>query len=253
MGTVLEKDKYLDRSIDFCISDIFEYDMKRAGLSICKTENLLPPDKISRLEKMEKHKADVWLGTEQRTNKTLKEGLKEGFRKYRMLFGEMNELSDTDILSVKKDAIFTTKYCEYTDIGDYITFREKNHYEAYLYINNCECYWGPDGKLDIKGITDSNVALHQDYMNSFIWTFMKYLCQYDIDGARRYIVKFIDDYKTKKVPIGYYREFNSASEYTYVMYDQPTNAAHLDEVYKPLVIGNYNFLNVLVPLLNYVL
>lgn len=251
--SILERDNWTDKSIDFMISDIMEYDMKRGGLSIIKTDNLLPSHIIDRLESKEKRAADKEIGVMQKTDKNLKEGLLNGFRKYRLEFGALNELQDEDIISVKKDAIFTKKYCPYTRVRDNIIFVEKNHYEAFLRLNGCEFYWGPDHKLDVKGIHDNQIRLHEKYMLDFIWNFLRYLCNYDADGARKYIVHFIDEYKCKQLPIEYYREFNTKSIYTYIMYDNITEATYLDPAYKHLVIGNYNFINIIVPLLNYVI
>ena len=251
--SVLERDSWLDKSIDFIISDIIEYDMRRAGLSISKELHLLSMDSIAKLESMEKSKSDKQLGIIQRENPEFKSALKEGFKQFRLKFGEINELQDSDILSVKKDAIYTKKYCQFTSIGEHILFREKNHYEAYMHLNNLELYWNSDGTLDVKGIAESNVEYHKDYMISFLWKFIAYLSCYDIDSARKYLVKFIDDYKFKRLSIGYYREFNSQSVYSYIMYDSPTTADYLDEKYLPLIIPHYNYLNVLVPLLKFVM
>ena len=258
MSNILERDNWLDTSVDFMISDIVEYDMRRAGLSISKDFKLLPESKIKEIESMEKGKADRILGLIQRSDKEYKEKLKEGFKLCRIKFGELNELTDDDILSVKKDAIFVKRYCEYTQVYENIEFREKHHYEAYMILKSTgntrlEFYWGSDGILDVKGITEENVKLHAEFMMKMIWTFIKYLTQYDYDGARKYLIKFIDKYKFGSLPMGYYREFNAQSMYSYIMFDAPTTATYLDESYKHLVIRNYNYLNILVPLLQFVL
>ena len=62
----------------------------------------------------------------------------------------------------------------------------------------------------------------------------------------------MNDYKFKRLPIEYYREFNQQSLYSYIMYDQPTTSTQLDEVYKQVVLGHYNYKNLFVPMLNLV-
>ena len=251
-NSILDRDNWFDKDIEFMISDIIEYDMRRAGLSIIKEEKLLPETDIMMYEAMPKREADIKLGKLQRTNQSLKEGLKNGFKKYRSLFYELNNLSEEDIVSIKKDAIFTKKYCENLQIGENILFVEKHHYEARLYINNCEFYWSSDGQLDVKGIDDESIELHRDYLCNFIWKYIQYLSQYDDEGCLRYIVKFMNDYKFKRLPIEYYREFNQQSLYSYIMYDQPTTSTQLDEVYKQVVLGHYNYKNLFVPMLELV-
>ena len=236
--SILERDNWLDKTINFMISDIVEYDMRRAGLSIIKEEKLLEESVIKKLESMEKKTADKRIGVLQKTDSRLKEGLKNGFRKYRLMFGEANGLKDEDILSVKKDAIFVKRYCQCTHFCEHIEFVEKHTYEAYLYLNNMEFYWKSDKTLDVKGISDNRIELHRDYMLDFIWNFMKYLVTYDADGAKKYLIRFIDKYKRNELPIEYYRELNQQSQYTYMMYDNPISAEYLDPSYLPSVVMN---------------
>lgn len=248
--SLLEKDNWLERNIVFMISDITEYDMRRAGLSISKEDKLLPEDVIKQLESMPKKEADIAIGKRQLKDAKFKASLMEGFRKYRLKFGEMNEISNDDIVSVKKDAIFTKKYCEITVLGENIEFREKNSYQARLYLNDLEFYWKHTGELDVKGIRDEKIQLHQDFLIHTIWKVMEFLGSYDYDNGLKYLVKFMNDYKFKRLPIEYYRELNQSSEYTYVIHEQPETSSYLDEVYKPFVMGHYNYRNILVPLMN---
>ena len=248
--SILEKDNWLDKDTTFMICDIIEYDMKRAGLSIIKQDSLLSQDLITKYERMPKKEADEAIGKLQIKNTELKTGLANGFKKYRLKFGEMNNISNEDIISVKKDAIFTKKYCEATQVDSHILFVEKNSYQARLYLNDLEFYWKFTGELDVKGISDKKLKLHEDYMLRVIWKVIEFLGSYDYTGGIKYTVKIMNDYKFKRLPIEYYREFNQTSDYSYIMYDQPVTSSQLDEPYKELVLGHYNYLNILVPLLN---
>lgn len=210
--SILERDNWTTREFDFIISDIIEYDMKRAGLSIIKEKKLLDDETIRQLEKMDKHLADERVGKMQIGNKELRDSLKAGFVEYRLKFGEANGLEDKDIISVKKDAIFVRRYCEVTEFDKYIKFAEKNHYEAFMKLQNMEFYYGPE-KLDVKGLHKDNEVLHKDYMIGMIHGFIRHLSMSDIVRARDYLVRFMDDYKRLRLPVGYYREFNSDSGY----------------------------------------
>ena len=129
MESILKRSNWIT-PVDFMISDIIEYDMKRAGLSIIKENHLLPDDEIVRLEKKEKRVADTEIGKLNYKIKGFSRTLEDYKTQYRLEFGKLNDLSDEDIISVKSDAIFTRKYCEHTQITEHIVFRQKNQYHA---------------------------------------------------------------------------------------------------------------------------
>lgn len=247
---ILRRDNWTTQEFDFIISDIIEYDMKRAGLSIIKEKKLLDEETIRELEKMDKHLADEKVGKMQINNKFLRDSLKEGYVEYRLKFGEANGLQNSDIISVKKDAIFVRRYCEYTEFDSHIKFVEKNHYEAFLRLQNMELYYNPD-KLDVKGLHKDNQPLHKD-MISMLHTFIRHLSMSDITRTRDYLVKFMDDYKHLRLPVGYYREFNSDSGYLLNMGDGVIRVDNVSDEYKRDIRVEYNYLNVLVPLLSFV-
>lgn len=249
--SILQRDNWTTQEFDFIISDIIEYDMKRAGLSIIKEKKLLDDETIMQLEKMDKHLADERVGKMQISNKELRDSLKAGFVEYRLKFGEANELEDKDIISVKKDAIFVKRYCEVTEFDTHVKFVEKNHYEAFMKLQNMEFYYDPE-KLDVKGLHKDNEALHKDYMIGMIHGFIRHLSMSDIARARDYLVRFMDDYKKLRLPVGYYREFNSDSGYLMGVGDSVIRVGDVGEDCKRELRGEYNYLNVLVPLLNFV-
>ena len=57
--SILQRDNWTT-NVDFIISDIYEYDMRRAGLSIIKEKGLLPEEDIKKLESMEKLHANTF-------------------------------------------------------------------------------------------------------------------------------------------------------------------------------------------------
>ena len=114
-----------------------------------------------------------------------------------------------------------------------------------------EFYYNSD-KLDVKGLHKDNEALHRDYMIGMIHGFIRCLSIADISRARDYLVKFMDDYKKRRLPVGYYREFNSDSGYLMNVGDQVIRVGDVSDEYKKDLRIEYNYLNVLVPLLNFV-
>lgn len=223
--SILERTSWTDRSVDLLIHDIIEYDMRDGGLSIIKEDKLLPPNLIEKFSKMEKGiKRNAAIGKLRYKKEYADIPAKQNaaFTKYRLLFGEFNELEDEDILSIKKDAIFSKKYCYHLKIGQYIEFAEKHIYQAYLYIKvqdpkgtkNLEFYWSENGRLDVKGIDDKILdKYHRDYILKVIWRVLRYMVYFDKKGAIEYLVNFMDDYKMRRLPMEYYRTFNDDSIY----------------------------------------
>lgn len=249
--SVLEKDTWTE-DVDLLLSDIIEYDMRRAGLSIIRQDKLLSDNEIQRLANLDKHESDKAIGKLYLKNKQFKELHMKGFQKYRIRFGELNELNDSDILSIKKDAIFVKKYCDITQIADNIEFREKNHYEAFLKIRKMEIYWSPT-RMDVKGISDERLELHRPYMLETISRFVRLLSQYDYEKATKFIVKVMNDYKIRNLPVGYYREFSSDSNYVHNVNGKVMLLHNVGESFKSQIDIAYNYLNVLVPLLQLVM
>lgn len=231
--SVLSRTSWTDKSIDLLVHDIIEYDMIDGGLSIIKEEKLLPQHMIDEFSHMKKGlKRNAAIGKLRHTERysDVPKRQNELFTKYRLLFGEKNELEDDDILSIKKDAIFTKKFCYNLQMGEYVAFAEKHVYQAYMAINvddpkgkkHLEFYWSEDGHVDVKGIQDKKLdKYHKDYTLKVIWKFMRYLTFFDTEGAINYLVRFMSDYKMLRLDTGYYRTFNDDSIFPIVFDGKP--------------------------------
>lgn len=250
---ILERGQWVDKSIDLLIGTLVEYDMRDGGLSIIREYNLLPPYMIDQIAKLPKGvQRNVYVG-KLKHNELYKDVPKiqnEKFKELRMEFGNMNDLSDSDIFAVRKDAIFVKRYCYETRIGRFIEFREKNIYGAMMRIGKIEFYWKGDSKdVDVKGIADSVICKHDNYLNLVIWNFIRYLTLFDEVGAKKYIISIIDKYKFFELDPGYYRMYDNRSAYQMIINGQ----VHLVDDVGPSEIPNtnigYNFTNLLVPML----
>ena len=240
-----KKDTFLDKNIDYLINHtIIEYDLKSANVSLCREYNLLPEKEIEKIANLSKAKRVVAIGKLMRKDLEFNHKLKESFIDIRKRFFEANKIEDQDILSIKKDAVFCLRQVPITEFGA-CHFVEKNIYTAYMTLNNCEFYYAPrimdDGILDVKGISDQVLPLHENYTFNDMQTLSK---QQVLMKFR----KFVDRYKNLKLDIGYYREFNQESVYrlidseftytddTFIPYDNKLE--HLDI--------DYNFFNYVV-------
>jgi hypothetical protein len=243
-----KKDNFINENIIYLFNkDIVEYDMKSAGLSLIQEFKLLPDSDIQKLKEVGKHQREIKIGKMQIKNEKLKNGLKDAFQAARQMFFELNKLENSDIISIKKDAIFTTKYCEYTKIGKYIDFRPKHNYSSYIRLDKrLEFYYSPS-ELSVKGIDDELLKYHQDYLLKFINLYFKKMETSDSPAVIEFTRNFIDKYKARELSLGYYRNFNIKSDF--VIYNDDNRYMNYWEEDKDQVDISYNYFNILLKLI----
>lgn len=207
------KSTWLNPNIEYLFNDeITEYDIQDAGFSLIKQYRLLPDSKIRELSLLnkgfERHKA---IGILQRDDKELSKRLSEKFSEVRTVFISANKIDDNDIISVKKDAIYTIGTQNRLKFGNVI-FIPKNRYTSYIRfadIQNLEIYYSERG-IDVKGIGENGINRHRLYMMEFLRNIIS-LIEINSPRAKRYISEFIKKYKTGKIDQEYYLEFNNIS------------------------------------------
>lgn len=248
MENLYEKETFINPNIFYVFNtEIIEYDIKSAGMNISRAFNLIDDDFYKKLSSLSKDKRVKELGLKQRNDYEFTENLKKAFAKVRKLFIEYNRLEESDIISIKKDAIFVTKRCEYLDFMDYIEFKEKNIYSSYIHLNKkTELYYN-SSKLDVKGIGDEKLSLHKDYMLSIINKFFKYMESSDNIYTIDFLRKFVDKYKRKELDVGFYRRFDAMSEYDYTLPD--SEYIFNPELHKEYINISYNLDQVLLKLI----
>ena len=215
-----KKTLYL-KDIDFLINDtIYEYDLAKANISILRHYNMISQKIYEKLFNAERVQRQVIVGKLQKSDPAIAEALSVGFVEARRLFFEMNGLEDKDILSIKKDAIFCLRQVPYTLVAEYMNFVAKNLYTSYYYIPSqkkeiyyCNCPNIPE-KLDIKGMSDESLKLHEGYMKEFIMVLFD-IAQSNIKEALDTISRFIDLYRQRSLDIEFYRTFDTNSKFIF--------------------------------------
>ena len=261
--SLYRRDTYLNKNNELILNQpIIEYDLKSANTSLCRFYNLLSEKKIKEIENLPKHDRVVVIGKLQRNDREFKEKFNNAFKEMRRMFFEENQLDEEDILSVKKDAIFTFKRCKHTQFGDSCKFVKKNKYTSFIYLNRMiELYFNRGGicdnkpRVDVKGISDISLAKHEDYLLDFFAKLFTYLEDGDEKLLFKFISHFVSQYKHLQLPVGYYREFNNLS----VIRVKDLDATFNDERFLPFADPqnhldiDYNFANVIIPLINLIL
>lgn len=216
LGYTLYKRDLWTQDIDYIINaNIYEYDMKNAGLNLIKYYELLDSQTIEYLEAMPKHARTIQIGQMMRDNKTLNRDLSESFSKMRKKFFVANNIKEHQILSIKKDAIFlVNKACEETKFKN-VEFVLKNRYTSFHRFSNIEFYYRNRGKvLDVKGIREEKLESHKDYMCKFLKDIFNLLETSSNDRIISKLKQFSKFYKSRSLEFQYYRELNPDSYYT---------------------------------------
>lgn len=256
------RDTYLNKNIDLLTNQtIIEYDLKSANVNLCREYHLLPDEKIDKIAAMPKAERVKTIGKMMRKDKKFTEDLKASFVDIRHRFFEANEVVDGDILAIRKDAIFCLRRVDYDTFGKCF-FDSKNTYTSFLRLDRLEFYYnsmgrhfGDKARVDVKGISDEELKKHEEFMMEFFRNLFKKLETGDKASQIRFLKRFIDNYKHRRLEVGYYREFNQESIFRLTARSETYD----DEVFIPFVEKqkeldiDYNFFNILLPIVKILL
>lgn len=214
MAHLFDLDSYT-APIGYVISHfIREYDISKANINILLYKNLISKNQYEYYYNLPKQQRAILVGLLQRDNPKIRLGLTEGFGEVRHMFYKENNIHEYQVLSVKKDAIFLIDCIpKVTKFGN-IEFVNKNIYTSFYNLDKIEYYYYADNnidKLDVKGISDNILILHQNYMLDYLKYIFR-LAQYGrIIDAIYSIQSFYNSFITYDLDIGYYRELNNRS------------------------------------------
>lgn len=216
VSRLYEKTQYTNKHVNFLKASIREYDMKSAGFNILKNADVLSSGELAYLEQLDKKERNIRIGVMQRDNKEIKKIITKGFMEYRKKFFEANDIKDSEVLAIKKDAIFLINKPIYNTEFGHVKFELKNKYSSYYYIDKKELYFknGMISKIDVKGIKEGKLQRHTKFMKELIKIF-KIVETGNSDKVIETIRKFAKSYLNMELHIDCYREFNSESNFRF--------------------------------------
>ena len=244
---IISKKEYLIPS-RYISGRIIEYDMKSANISVLMENKVITDNQYSYLANLPKVLREKEVGLMERKDPSIYTSIATGIKEAKIEFAGFNKLVPEQILRVANDAVYvnTVTDLKFTKFGDYIEFRPKNEYNVFCKLGSVIilCRFDPDGNIhiDIKGIGKNDVY-HREYM---IYTIMSTITLIERSGVRDaidYLYEICEAYLRLGLPVGYYREFNTASMYRFKYNIGGANACAtaVYESNKPDLDINYNY------------
>jgi len=235
--------------IDYLIgSFIREYDIAKANINILLWKGLISIEQYNFLYSADRMTRQVTIGKLRAANPELGKALDAGVIEVKKLFFEANDIQDYDILAIKNDAIYIINKIPTVTKFDNVEFTCRNIYTSYLRINRVQYlyYFDPIMRkevLDIKGIGEQQLALHQDFFYEFLLELLNVSTVDSIENTLWLIQAFSQKYVSLDLDIGYYREFNPASQYRIQggLHYMELLADHLPEKDKYCLNISYNY------------
>lgn len=243
-------------------SEITEYDIKSGNVSIMRVfkDQFDPPlkeDQIDQIASLDKKARVIRVGNMMKDYPGFSKTLEKGFNTVIYTFCQENGLdmseNSEDATSIKRDAIFVVKKkISHTCILKYCNFIPKNVYDGYIRIKGYEFYIDfPNKKIDVKGLSDDKIPLHQDGM---IWLLLSIYEEakkqiMNREKVSRYLADVCDAYLSKDLPLECYRQFDNESKFKLSMGSMDYFSDQIQETDVQDLDIEFNYRMILIPLL----
>lgn len=214
---IMMKQNYLHPS-RYISGRIVEYDIKSANISTLRMQNIISEEDYIRLSNMPKINREIEIGLMIKNDKEIYNYIQKGIKSAKLALAKANSIDIESICRIANDAVYinSVSNLQRTKFGDYIEFKQKSEFNIMLTLLNVIifCKFMDDGNIDvdIKGIGD-NMDLHQNYMVNAIVSTIVILERSGIEEAINYISTLCEQYVMLRLPIEYYRTFDSNSVY----------------------------------------
>lgn len=218
ISRLYERTNYL-LDIPYITSYVTEYDLSKANISSLKYMGYLSDKDYNWLYNADKMVREIYIGNLERSNHEVSKLKKQGILEARKQLFFENKLQDSEILSIKNDAVFVIGNRLIKNQFEHFTFNKKNVYTFFMSTSSkLEIYYLSDRisnleVIDVKGINDNILPLHENYMISFLCEIFYMIQNNTIEDTISYFNDFYKNFIELKLDIGYYREFNAESIY----------------------------------------
>lgn len=230
---------------------IREYDLSKANINALFYMGRITQEERDSYLAMDKQERETKIGLWIRKDRSVYKDIQSGIVEAKRRLVIANNIEDFDVVSVKNDAMFIVgKDLSQTDFPPF-HFAIKNVYTMYIQLADLEIYYGDtvnpitgmvNTTIDVKGIKDQELALHQGGMLDLICDACYRLQREDIRDTIRWVSQIYQSYIDRKLPKEYYRSFDSYSGYTIKTFVQAMSLGEINDNMIPYVDINRNLL-----------
>ena len=217
-STLWQKVNYSARVEYIIDSQIREFDISKANISILRDANVLSENEYQYFMSAPRMERQVYIGKLQGSNTEVTNILKAGIINAKKVFMESNGIQDSEILYIRNDAIaiIGNRYIGNLKVSDRISFRESARYSSFYNFNAIDMlyYYDPVTNsefLDVKGLGKAGTEVHKPFMLDFLCELFYRAQMEGINQAIMILQSFHQKYISKELDIGYYRELNPQS------------------------------------------
>jgi hypothetical protein len=249
---MIEKHGYLNRDIlNLKSAVIREFDLRDAGFSIIKNNNLFDDELKEKISQLSKQDKNVTIGKILRDHPNLSQFMMDELAKLRQKFVDSNNIKEENILSIKRDALFIMNQDARNLNIDGYTWQVKGKYSSYLYVNRKEFYYDPwSDTIDIKGLSSETKESCSLFIND-IKRIIRSWEKLPKDKLIRFLRDYRFNYLDRRLPLESYRELNR--NFSYRLNFSIDNNLYLSQIQNletlEIVDISYNYINYIIPII----
>ena len=226
---------------------IREYDLSKANINALLYQKVLTKEEYNRFYNMDKKEREVIIGKMISKDRTIYTNIQTGIKEAKRKLFISNNIEDIDIVSIKNDAVFIVgKLLPYTEFQPF-KFVIKNEYNIFLQLQELEVYYSDNFingefniNIDVKGIGDNNLILHEHGILDIICEVCRRLQREKIEDTIGYISIMYDKFINRELGKEYYRNFDAFSMYVIPTFSRFVQLPDITEDMKYAVDINRN-------------
>lgn len=206
-----------------CVIDnrIRVYDISKANISILHDKGVLASDIYDNLLAAPKLEREIYMGKFLGSNTEAAKILSDGIIEAKKIFFELNSIEDGEVLEIDNDSVclIGNKPIYHQQISSHVYFRLAEEYTSYYKVKNIKYFYYANmitkqEVLKPKGLGKAEY-LHVPYMLDFLKELF-FTAQFQgVVKAINLLTTFYGNYCSNSLDIGYYRNLNSESYYSF--------------------------------------
>ena len=230
---------------------IREYVLSKANINALLYTNRISKEEYDKFLSMDKKDREVSIGLMIKNDRSIYSDIQKGIIEAKRKLFLSNSIEDFEVVSIKNDAVFTHgRKLQFTEFPPF-NFVIKNEYTIYLQLQELEVYYRDTidpytgeilTNLDVKGIGDNNLLLHQNGILDLICEVCYRLQREKIEDTMSWISNIYEKFIKKELPKDYYRCFDTFSMYKVHTFTRVATLSDVDDSMVPYLDINRNLL-----------